>query len=102
MSIQANFPNLKPTLLLDFANTKQLDNRVTFTRSTPAVYYDGKTTAMAEQNLILQSQTIGNAGWLLVNTALVSDAGVAPDGTTTADQLTFGSGKCESVIHDVP
>ena len=84
MSIQSNFPNLKPSLLLDFANTKQLDNRVTFTRSTPAVFYDGRTTAMAEQNLILYSQSFN--GWTQSGASVNSDVTTAPDGTTTADQ----------------
>ena len=83
MSIQANFPNLKPSLLLDFANTKQLDNRVTFTRSTPAVYYDGKTTAMAEQNLLQQSQTF-TSPWQGFYGSITSSTVVAPDGTSTA------------------
>ena len=87
MSIQSNFPNLQPSLLLDFANTKQLDNRVTFTRSTPAVYYDGKTTAMAEQNLLLQSQTFDNGSWTKQAVTVTADSTTAPDGTTTADTL---------------
>lgn len=87
MSIQSNFPNLKPSLLLDFANTKQLDNRVTFTRSTPAVYYDGKTTAMAEQNLVLQSQTFDVSPWTNAQISVTANATTAPDGTTTADKL---------------
>ena len=87
MSIQSNFPNLKPTLLLDFANTKQLDNRVTFTRSTPAVYYDGKTTAMAEQNLFLQSQTFTTT-WTPVELTVTANTTTAPDGTATASTLT--------------
>ena len=85
MSIQSNFPNLQPSLLLDFANTKQLDNRVTFTRSTPAVYYDGKTTAMAEQNLLLYSQDFSNF-WGLTGNTITPDNTTAPDGTTTADK----------------
>lgn len=91
MSISANFPNVKPSLLLDFANAQQLPPSVTFTRATTAAYYNGSTTAMAEQNLILQSQTIG-AGWV-INATYATDVGVAPDGTTTADQLTLASGK---------
>ena len=83
MSIQSNFPNLKPSLLLDFANTKQLDNRVTFTRSTPAVYYDGKTTAMAEQNLLVQSQN-SLTDWTLSAVTTTTSATTAPDGTSTA------------------
>lgn len=84
MSIQSNFPNLKPSLLLDFANTKQLDNRVTFTRSTPAVYYDGETSVIAEQNFLPQSQALNLSPWSGAAT-VTSDTDVAPDGTTTAD-----------------
>ncbi len=87
MSIQANFPAIAPSLLLDFANTKQLDNRITFTRSTPAVYYDGKTTAMAEQNLTLQSQTFNVSPWAVSNTTVTANATTAPDGTNTADKI---------------
>jgi len=90
MSIQSNFPNLKPSLLLDFANTKQLDNRITFTRSTPAVYYDGKTTVMAEQNLYSGSQDFRTAsGWSVQDggQSVTTDSVTAPDGTTTADTL---------------
>ena len=53
MTIQNNFPDIKPALLLDFANTKRLDPRITFTRASPATYYDGKTTAKAEENLFV-------------------------------------------------
>jgi hypothetical protein len=89
MSIQANFPAVKPSLLLDFANTKQLDNRITFTRSTPAVYYDGKTTAMAEQNLYTSSQQFAN--WNNARISTTTDTTVAPDGTTTGDTITQAS-----------
>lgn len=87
MSIQSNFPNLQPSLLLDFANTKQLDNRVTFTRSTPAVYYDGKTTAMAEQNLLTYSQDFSNAAWTKYKASITANTTTAPDGTATASAL---------------
>jgi hypothetical protein len=40
MSIQTNFPAIKPTLLLDFANVKALDPRITFTRASTATYID--------------------------------------------------------------
>jgi hypothetical protein len=42
MSIKASFPDIKPSLMLDFANTKRLDPRITFTRATTATYYDGQ------------------------------------------------------------
>jgi hypothetical protein len=40
MSISASYPNLRPTLLLDFANSGRLDQRVTFTRASTATYFD--------------------------------------------------------------
>tara|TARA_R110000868_G_scaffold363460_1_gene625735 strand:- start:971 stop:2827 length:1857 start_codon:yes stop_codon:yes gene_type:complete len=90
MSIAQNFPALKPSLLLDFASTKQLDNRVTFTRSTPAVYYDGKTTAKAEQNLTLYSQAFDTSSyWSFSNLNITGNTTTAPDGTSTADSLTI-------------
>lgn len=87
MAIQSNFPAIKPSLLLDFANTKSLDPRITFTRASTATYYDGVTTSKAEENLILQSQTFDNASWTKSNSTITADSTTAPDGTTTADSL---------------
>jgi hypothetical protein len=86
MSIQTNFPAIKPTLLLDFANTKQLDSRITFTRASTATYY-GTQTAKAEENLLLQSQDFTTT-WINVNSTDAANTSTAPDGTTTADTLT--------------
>ena len=97
MSISANFPNVKPSLLLDFANAKQLPPSVTFTRSTPAVYYDGKTTAMAEQNIFQQSQTFDNAYWNKFQATITANSTTAPDGTNTADTFTEGTGTIPSL-----
>jgi len=51
-----NYPQIKPTLNLDFSNTKTLDPRINFRRGTPGAYYDGKTYAKAEENLISYSE----------------------------------------------
>lgn len=88
MTIQANFPNVLPSLLLDFANGKKLDPRVTFTRATTATYYDDNTTAMAEQNILLYSQEFNNAVWNKTFGTMTANQDVAPDGTTTADLFT--------------
>jgi hypothetical protein len=88
MSLSKNFPVVFPTLLLDFANTQRLDPRITFTRASPAVYYDGITTAVAEQNLVLQSQTFDNAYWATQGVTKGTNVTTAPDGTATADSLT--------------
>jgi hypothetical protein len=86
MSIQANFPAIKPTLLLDFANTEELDPRITFTRASTATYY-GTQTAKAEENLVVQSQDFVTT-WANSNSTTTANTAVAPDGTTTADTLT--------------
>ena len=85
--VASNRPSIRPTLLLDFANTRTLDPRITFGRASSAVAYDGKTTVKAEENLIIQSGDFSNAAWLGKTYATVTgNAAVAPDGTTTASK----------------
>jgi hypothetical protein len=84
MAIQSNFPAIKPTLLLDFANTKQLDPRVTFTRASTGTFY-GTQTAKAEENLLLRSQEFDNAYWTKTRLTITANATTAPDGTSTAE-----------------
>jgi hypothetical protein len=91
MAIQNNFPSVKPSLSLDFAGSKALDSRITFSRASTGTYWDGRTVAKAEENLLLRSQEFENAAWSAVGTAptITANAGVAPDGTSTADQIVF-------------
>jgi hypothetical protein len=84
MSIQTNFPAIKPTLLLDFANVEQLDPRITFSRASTATYY-GTQTAKAEENLLTRSQDFNL--WTLSNVTVGTDTDTAPDGTTTAEAI---------------
>ena len=91
MSITANFPAIKPSILLDFANSQQLDPRVTFSRSTTAPYYDGKTSVLAEQNLLTYSQTFTNGIWQ-TNSTITGNTTTAPDGTTTASTFLTPAG----------
>jgi hypothetical protein len=56
MTVANLYPDIKPTLNLNFAKVKALDPRITFTRVSGAVYYDGVTHAKAEENLLIQSQ----------------------------------------------
>ena len=81
--------DVEPTLNLDFVNSKTLDSRITFARSTTATYYDGKSSAVAEQNLFTYSQQFTNAIWSPTTATIVDNAVVAPDGTTTAASITF-------------
>lgn len=84
---QENMPDVRPSLLLDFANKKELDDRITFTRGSTATYWDGKTTVKAEENLLKRSSEFSDAYWGKTNTTVTADATAAPDGTTTADKL---------------
>jgi hypothetical protein len=90
MSIAANYPTVTPSLDLDFANSQQLDPRISFTRAGTGTYYDGETSALAEQNLLLYSQVATNAVYnttaFITATANTADT-TAPDGTSTANKL---------------
>ena len=86
MSIQSNFPAIKPTLLLDFANVEQLDPRITFTRASTATYY-GTQTAKAEENLLFPSEDFTAAPWGGSTVAVTANTTAAPNGTTTADTV---------------
>jgi hypothetical protein len=79
--------NIEPSLMLNFAAVEALDPRITYSRASTATYYNGVTTAKAEENLLLQSQTFDNASWVKANVTITANATAAPDGTTTADSM---------------
>ena len=91
MSIASLYPSINPSLLLDFANSKVLDPRITFSRTTTATYYDGVTTAKAEENLVLYSQAFDNAAWAKNGITVTANSVAAPDGTTTAETIDDGT-----------
>jgi hypothetical protein len=93
MAIQSLYPAIKPSLNLDFANTKTLDPRITFTRASTATFYDGKTVAKAEENLLLRSQEFNQSPWTTDRSTITANSTAAPDGTTTADSLLQASGQ---------
>jgi hypothetical protein len=79
-------PSIRPTLNLDFANSKTLDPRITFSRSSAGTYYDGKTTVKAEENLLTNSESLQD--WSIgLACSKAANTTTAPDGTTTADSL---------------
>ena len=112
MAISQNFPTVRPTLSLNFARSKTLDPRITFERNSIGTYVDEDgliKTASADEarfdhdpatgeslgllieesrtNKLLHSEDFTAAGWGNVNVVKTADAAVAPDGTTTADEI---------------
>lgn len=100
MAIAPNFPAIRHSLLLDFANSKVLDPRITFGRASAATYYDGKTVAKAEENLLVRSQEFDAASWNKTRISVAANATTAPDGTVTADFISQVAGQTDSGVVD--
>ena len=110
MAISQNFPDVRPSLNLNFARSKTLDPRITFERASIGTYVDENgliKTASADEarfdhdpvtgeslgllieesrsNLITQSST----NWVnnIFEFTNVDNQHVAPDGTTTASDI---------------
>jgi len=79
-----NYPQIKPTLNLDFSNTKTLDPRINFRRGTPGAYYDGKTYAKAEENLLSYSENFNDTEnyWAEVRASLTGSEESPIDSTS--------------------
>jgi hypothetical protein len=92
LGVASGLPSIAPTLNLDFANTEILDPRITFTRASTATFYDGRTVAKAEENLLLRSQEFETGSWTKNNVTVTANNAVAPDGTSTADTMTASAG----------
>ena len=103
------YPTVRPSLTLDFQKSKQLDPRITFSRSSSATYVEGGVVKTAdehqarfeEQGLLLEeSRTnyIPNStdftGWNQLSGASIalSSAVTAPDGGTSSSLFTADGG----------
>lgn len=85
---KAKSPSIRPSLLLDFANSKTLDTRINFTRSSAGTYYDGRTKVKAEQNLFKYSQDFTSTDYWDYSRHALTGSQTAPDGTPTAYKFT--------------
>jgi len=129
-SESTTLPNIRPSLLLDFANSRSLDPRITFTRSTTATRvnerglietvainqprFDHDPTTLeslgllieeARTNLILRSEEFDNASWSktrLNATPVIANDTVAPNGLTTADRLVEDNTTGAHLIQQTP
>lgn len=129
MTIRNNYPNVRPSLVLDFARTQQLDPRITFTRDSIATRtngdgyvervanniprFDFDPITMESKGLIIEesrtnllkySEQINVSPWATIgaNVAITANTTTAPDGTLNADSATtstFASG--DSFYQDV-
>jgi hypothetical protein len=105
---------MAPSLNLPFAETKQLDGRITFTRASNATYFDaagvmqtaadgvarfnhnpangeslGLLIEEARTNLLIYSEAFGNGAWTLsANVTVTPNDITSPYGDVTADRLT--------------
>lgn len=113
MPTLSNYPVSRPVLNLDFANTRVLDPRFTFTRASAGMRFNeqgilvsvadnvprfehdpltgesrGLRIEAASTNLLTYSEDFSNAIWSKANLrgTLNALAAVAPDGATTATQ----------------
>ena len=123
MTIASNYPGIRPSLLLDFANTKQLDPRVTFSRASTGTYFDSNgvlQTAAAgvarfdhdpitgeskgflieeqRSNLLTYSEQFNDAIWSKTNATITANTIVAPDGTLTGDKLVENTSSSVHVV----
>jgi len=111
-SSQNNFPSVRPTLDLDFANTRTLDPRITYSRASGGTYvgFDGliKYAGVNEPrfthdvltgeslglmiedngtNLVTRSQEFDDVSWGKNSCSILPNVEIAPDGTLTADKI---------------
>jgi len=115
MSIQQNFPAISPSLNLNFARSKTLDPRITFTRTSSATRVNGQglievipansarfdhsydpvsgtvkslglLVEEARTNLLVQSDEFNVEAWVKNASSITTNTIVAPDGTLTGDK----------------
>ena len=117
MSIKNNFPSVGPSLSLNFARSKILDPRITFSRTSVGTYTDGNgliVTGSADEprfdheyengvvkslgllveeertNIVRNSEDLTAATWndsIADGVTVTTNQAVAPDGNTTADKV---------------
>ena len=123
MSISQNFPDEGPTLSLNFASSKTLDPRITFTRASTGTYTDdnglvviaptdtprfdhnpatgeslGLLVEEARTNLLLRSEEFDNAYWSPSGSSITANNTTAPNGTITADLLIENSASSTHLV----
>lgn len=111
--LTADYPTIRPSLDLAFAQTRELDSRITFTRSSTATFVNrngiietaavntprfdhdpitgeslGLLIEESRTNLLTYSEGYNTGGWSLNNSTMSSNATTSPDGATNGFLLT--------------
>ena len=130
LEVTQEYPSIRPTLDLNFAATKTLDRRITFTRdgvgtyvgddglikyasnNTPRFDHDpitheslGLLIEEARINYAVYSSEFDNANHNKYDATVLGNQAVAPDGTTTADLLhpnSSGTGRGLEDVYALP
>ena len=112
LDADTQYPSIKPTLNLDFANSGKLDPRITFTRASTATYFDklgvlrtasnneprfdydpvtleakGLLIEESRQNLALWNRDLTNVAWVKTNCSVLKNQ-VGLDGAVEASTVT--------------
>ena len=96
MSYSNSFPQQRPTLNLDFANSGKLDSRISYSRSSTGTYMSSEK-ALNSENLLLQSQDFDTT-WTVNHMSAPTGSQTAPDGSSTAWLLSAASGTGAATI----
>ena len=112
MAISQNFPNTRPSLNLNFARSKTLDPRITFSRTnSTATYVDDNGLIVAagadeprfdhdfatgeslgllveeQRTNLLPYSVVSSTGWSINASTVTANDATAPDGTNTAARI---------------
>lgn len=115
LDADTQYPSIKPTLNLDFANSGKLDPRITFTRASTATYFDrlgvlrtainneprfdydpvtleakGLLIEESRTNLLIASEDI--SGWFKQGCSVQTNNCISPSGDLTADTIVEDTG----------
>ena len=128
MSIRNTYPTIRPSLSLNFARSRTLDPRITFSRTTTGTYMDadglikvasadearfdhsydpvsgsvrslGLLVEERRQNLLTGSDDFGPLYWVKLNSVGVStNVTTSPDGTINADKFVENTDTSHKVL----
>jgi hypothetical protein len=122
MTIKALYPTVRPTLNLDFAKTKALDPRVTFTRASTGTFagsngliqtaasgaarFDHNPETGESLGLLVEEARTNNFQYSIdfsqsywTKPSITSNSIIAPDGTTTGSTLTATGSNTNQMLH---